>query len=131
VKNQRAVELDQGGSRPDLGERGCSGINAADADQRKRAFDPDVGLRQRAERSLSRSHLGVEIRLDLFLAVPAPTSTFTTTDHVSSRDYANTVWQLAESGAKDKMKIVLMICIYSTWTKNTQLSSRNLACFCL
>ena len=49
-EHERAVELDQARPGPDLGERGCTRIDAAGADQRERAFDPHIGLRQHAGR---------------------------------------------------------------------------------
>ena len=45
-----AIELHQRRAGLDLGERRCAGIDAADADQRERAFGPHIGLRQHPRR---------------------------------------------------------------------------------
>ncbi len=43
--DQRRIKLDQAGAGADLGQRGAAGVDAADADQRKRAFGTHIGLR--------------------------------------------------------------------------------------
>ena len=48
--NQRRVELDQAGAGADLRQRRAAGIDAADADQWKRALGADIGLGHHARR---------------------------------------------------------------------------------
>jgi hypothetical protein len=43
---QRGVELNEGGPRADFSPRRIGGVDAADADQRKRTFDALEGLAQ-------------------------------------------------------------------------------------
>src|SRR5262249_49249945 len=50
--DQPAIELQQRSPCLDLGDRGCSGINATNADQRERAFRAYEGFRQHSSRKL-------------------------------------------------------------------------------
>ena len=48
--DQRRIKLDQAGAGADFRQRGAAGIDAADADQRKRAFGAHIGFRDHARR---------------------------------------------------------------------------------
>ena len=48
--DQRRIKLDQAGAGADLGQRGAAGVDAADADQRKRALGAHIGLRHHPRR---------------------------------------------------------------------------------
>ena len=68
VEDQRAVELDEACARPYFGQRRFARIDAADADERERALDPNIGLRQHAGREREERSPGQPARL----AAPSP-----------------------------------------------------------